>query len=75
MNYIKGQSGEKMQRTTNGSKNFIFNALIITAVSLVLRTADTAFGVWLSNRLGAQGLGLYQLVTSVYGFAITFSIS
>ena len=64
-----------MQRTTNGSKNFIFNALIITAVSLVLRMADTAFGVWLSNRLGAQGLGLYQLVTSVYGFAITFSIS
>ena len=64
-----------MSRTSNGARSFIFNALIIAAVSLVLRLLDTSFWVWLSNRLGPQGVGLYQLITSVYGFAITFSIS
>jgi len=56
-------------------QSFILNAIIITLSTLGLRSLDTVFGVWISNRLGAQGIGLYQLVTSVYGFAITFSIS
>ena len=56
-------------------RRLFFSALAMTAITLVLKLVDTVFGVWLSNRLGAQGVGLYQLVTSVYGFAVTFSIS
>ena len=56
-------------------RKFFLSALVVTLSPLILRLLDTVFGVWISNRLGPQGIGLYQLVTSVYGFAVTFSIS
>ena len=56
-------------------RKFFLSALVVTLSTLILRLLDTVFGVWISNRLGPQGIGLYQLVTSVYGFAVTFSIS
>lgn len=54
---------------------FIKNAAILTASSLVLRFAGIAFKVWLAAKIGAEGIGLYQLVFSVYMFAATFATS
>ncbi len=54
---------------------FIKNAAILTASSLVLRFAGIIFKVWLAARIGAEGIGLYQLVFSVYMFAATFATS
>lgn len=54
---------------------FIKNALILTATSLILRFAGIIFKVWLAQRIGSEGIGLYQLVFSVYVLASTFAIS
>lgn len=52
---------------------FIKNALILTVSSLVLRFAGIIFKVWLAAAVGSEGIGLYQLVFSVYVLASTFA--
>ncbi len=52
---------------------FIKNTVILTLTSLILRTVGMIFKVWVSARVGAEGVGLYQLITSVYIFAATFA--
>ncbi len=54
---------------------FIKNAAILTVSSLILRFAGIIFKVWLAAKIGAEGIGLYQLVFSVYMFAATFATS
>ena len=54
---------------------FIKNAAILTATSLLLRFAGIIFKVWLSGAIGSEGIGLYQLVFSVYVLASTFATS
>ena len=54
---------------------FIKNALILTASSLILRFVGIIFKVWLAQKIGSEGIGLYQLVFSVYVLATTFAIS
>ena len=52
---------------------FVKNAVILTSTSLLLRTVGMVFRVYLSNRVGAEGMGLYQLIFSVYILATTFA--
>ncbi len=52
---------------------FIKNAVILFATSLILRVAGMAFKVWLSRAVGSEGIGLYQLVLSVYVFVSAFA--
>ena len=54
---------------------FIKNAAILTISSLILRFVGIIFKVWLAARIGAEGVGLYQLVFSVYMFSATFATS
>ncbi len=54
---------------------FIKNAAILTASSLVLRFAGIILKVWLAKKIGSEGIGLYQLVFSVYVLASTFATS
>ena len=48
---------------------------MLTAVSLVMRTVSVAFNVILTEKVGAEGMGLLTLVMSVNGFAVTFATS
>lgn len=54
---------------------FIKNAIILTAASLILRFAGIIFKVWLASAIGSEGMGLYQLIFSVYMLASTFASS
>ena len=54
---------------------FIKNAAVLTASALILRFVGIIFKVWLSNTIGSEGMGLYQLIFSVYVLASTFAIS
>lgn len=47
---------------------------MLTAVNLVLRMAGTGFQVFLSRRIGAQGIGLLQLTMSVGSLALVSGI-
>ncbi len=57
------------------TQKFIINALTMTAVALLMRSVGVAFGVYVSNKIGAQAMGLYSLIGGVYGFAITLACS
>lgn len=52
---------------------FLKNAMVLTAATLALRLIGMVFRVVISNRLGAEGMGLYQIVISVYTLASTLA--
>ncbi|MBQ7128489.1 MAG: oligosaccharide flippase family protein, partial [Clostridia bacterium] len=54
-------------------KTFLINTVILTVTALILRAIGLFFRVYLSNVIGAEGMGLYQLIFSVYMLASTFA--
>lgn len=54
---------------------FIYNTALLTASTLLMRCIGCAFQVWLAGRIGSAGIGLFQLMGSVGGLAVTFAIS
>lgn len=50
---------------------YVKNAAVLTGTGFVLRAAGMALRVYLAGVLGAEGMGLYQLVLTVYGLAAT----
>lgn len=53
------------------ARRFAFNALLLIAVNLFMRTVGVSFNVYLSNRAGGEVMGLFSLLTGVYTFAMT----
>ena len=47
-----------------------YSALLLTGVNLLLRFVGTSFQVYLSGKIGAEGIGLLQLVLSVGSMAL-----
>lgn len=56
-------------------KAFLMNAVLLTAASLLSRTIGISFRVYMSNQIGAEGIGLYQLICTVYFFISTLATS
>lgn len=56
----------------SGAKKLLHNTLLLTAASFVMRTVAVSFNVYLTRKIGADGIGLFQLISSVYAMAITF---
>jgi stage V sporulation protein B len=56
-------------------KQFVTNALILGAVTILMRIIAVTFNAYVSGKIGAEGMGLYSLVTSVYAFAVTLATS
>ena len=54
-------------------KRFVKNAAILTVTSLLLRSVGIFFRVYLSGKIGAEGMGLYQLIISIYVLGSTFA--
>lgn len=50
-----------------------WNAMLLTAASLLMRTVGVSFQVYISNRAGAEAMGLFSLMSGVYGFALTLA--
>lgn len=57
------------------SNSILGGALLLTAANLLLRLISIAFQVFLSNRIGAAGVGLLQLISTVGVFAILVGTS
>ncbi len=55
------------------NNNIIKHTLIMTAVNLIMRSAGVSFNAYLTAKIGSAGIGLFQLVMSVYSLAVTFS--
>lgn len=56
-------------------RQYFLNALLLTAVTLLMRTVSVSFNVYLSNRVGAEAMGLISLISGIYGFAVTLATS
>ncbi|MBQ9773303.1 MAG: polysaccharide biosynthesis C-terminal domain-containing protein [Clostridia bacterium] len=57
------------------AKQLFQNAMLLTLASLLMRTVGVAFQVSVSNRVGAEAMGLFSLLSGVYGFALTLATS
>ena len=71
-----------MRRLVRGTGAFaikhgkmVFNTALLTGSSLLMSCIGMAFQVWLAGRIGAAGIGLFQLVSSVTNLGATFAIS
>lgn len=58
------------QKRGKGS-NILVGAFILTVSSLLTRLIGFVFRIYLSNKLGTEGIGLYQLVFSIYALGST----
>ena len=56
-------------------RRYIKNAAVLVGASLFMRSVSLAFNAYVSQKIGAEGMGLFTLVMSVYGFAVTFATS
>ena len=56
-------------------KRFIVNAMLLGATTVFMRSIAVIFNAYVSGKLGAEGMGLYSLITSVYAFAVTLATS
>ena len=52
---------------------FIKNAAVLTVSGLILRFIGIVFKVWLAGSIGAEGMGVHQMIFSVYVLASTFA--
>lgn len=57
------------------SKKLLKNTVLMTSFSLLMRLIGLGFQVFVSNSIGAEGIGLFQLVMSVNALAITVATS
>ena len=60
---------------TKNFKRFLFNGFLLTATSLAMRAIGVSFNAYISNEIGAEAMGLFTLISTVYGFAITLATS
>ena len=52
-------------------KTYLKNVAILTITGLGLRAAGMFFRVYIAARIGAEGMGLYQLIFTLYSLCIT----
>ncbi|MBE6633841.1 MAG: hypothetical protein E7620_05810 [Ruminococcaceae bacterium] len=57
------------------ARQIVRHAIILTASSLLMRTVGVWYSVAISNRAGAEVMGLFSLMSGVYGFALTLATS
>lgn len=55
--------------------NLVTGALILTAASFITRILGFIYRIYMSNLIGAEGMGLYQLIFPIYMLAWTISAS
>jgi len=54
---------------------FVKNALLLTAITLITRSLGVFFRIYISGKIGAEGIGLMGLAMTVYSFSATFAAS
>ncbi len=54
---------------------FLLNGILLTFTSLFLKVIGLSFNVYITNIIGAEGIGLFSLIMSVYLFWVTVANS
>lgn len=64
-----------MDRRLSRTGRFFYNSLLMVGVTLLMRAIGVGFNAYVAGKAGAQAMGLYSLLSGVYGFAITLACS
>ena len=56
-------------------RQYICSAVLLALVNILLRGAAVSFNGYVSGKIGAESMGLFTLVMSIYGFAVTLATS
>ena len=56
-------------------KTFLLNGILLTLTSILIRAIGFGFNVYISNKIGSEALGVFQLIITVYMFFTTLSTS
>ena len=56
-------------------RRFLWQALLMTGVSLLLRSVGVSAQVIIASRIGAEAVGISSLIGGVYGFAVPLTIT
>ncbi len=59
----------------SGKKRFFWNGATLAAAALLMRTVSVSFNAYTVSRVGAEGIGLFTLTMSLYGFFLTLATS
>ncbi len=59
----------------NRRYRFLLNGAVLAVGGILIRTVAVSFNGYVSRRIGAEGMGLFTLVMSVYGLAVTLASS
>ena len=54
---------------------FLLNGLLLTATAFLMKLVGFSFSIYISKKIGAEALGVFGLIMSVYLFFITFATS
>ena len=55
------------------TRTFFVNGITLTLSALAMKLVSVLFNVYIANRAGSEAMGLFSLLGSVYGLAITFA--
>ena len=73
--YMKKTKMKGLIKTLKRLRRFFLNAVLLGATTIFMRSVAVVFNAYVSGKIGAEGMGLYSLITSVYGFAVTLATS
>ena len=54
---------------------YIRNAVLLACLNILLRGAAVSFNGYVAGKIGSESMGLFTLVMSIYGFAVTIATS
>ena len=57
------------------AREVFISGVILSVSAFVMRSVSVAFNVYVSDKIGAEGMGLLTLIMSVYSLALTFAVS
>ena len=57
------------------AREVFVGGVILSISAFVMRAVSVGFNVYVSDKIGAAGMGLLTLVMSVYSLALTFAVS
>lgn len=75
MRHIEYGGTMRREATFSAKQRFFYNGILLTALGITMRTVALFFNAFVTRTVGAEGIGLYTLVNTVYGFAVTFATS
>lgn len=58
------------QRGLMGKKNLKQNAFILTVAGFIVKSIGFIYRIYIANSIGAEGMGLYQLVLPIYNLVL-----